>query len=104
MREGLNQAIERHSVHAHCSVFGSVWSLYFMDHAPRNYRDIARSPSGREHPLLCAYRETLRRYGIYVHPYFAVRGYISAAHSEDDIERTIIATDAFFQEYRGKLR
>lgn len=104
MREGLDAAIRRHNVSAYCSVFGSVWSLYFMAHVPRHFRDIARSPSGREHPIQRAYRETLRRYGIYLHPYFAVRGYISAAHSEEDIERTIAATEAFFQEYRGELR
>lgn len=104
LHTGITEVIAELGVRACCAVFGSVWSIYFTHQEPRTYRDIARSPSGREHPLLRAYRDTLRRYDIYLHPYFAIRGYISAAHGEADIERTIAATRAFFREHRSQLR
>lgn len=41
--------------------------------------------------------------GIYVQPYFAVKGYISAADTEEDIDKTTTAIGDFLRAHRNEL-
>jgi len=77
----------------------SAFCVYFMDHAPRDYHDIAEN---HNFPLDKAYRLSLIQRGIFNFPLPIKQGSISYAHSLADIEQTLTKTEAACQEVLGK--
>jgi glutamate-1-semialdehyde 2,1-aminomutase len=103
LREGIEDAIGEAGVQAQVRQLGSVWALYFTTRPIRRYRDVADLISTKENELHDAYRRWLLERGIYVHPHYLLRGYLTASHAEDDVERTIEATRSFFRANSGAL-
>lgn len=104
MADGINEAIDRHQVPAVCYSYGSVWCLYFTVRSVRNYRDIIHFADSKNSPLNVTYREFMLKRGIFLPSYFTNRAFISYAHSDEDVERTIEAVDAFLEEHASALR
>jgi len=50
-----------------------------------------------------AYRDRLLERGIYVHPQNMIRGYLTGAHTDDDVDRPVDATAGFLRENRDLL-
>lgn len=73
---------------------GSAFCLYFMDHVPADWHDIA---ANHDSALDTAYRRQLIAEGVYHFPLAAKQGSISLAHTEADIAQTLDIT-------RGVLR
>jgi glutamate-1-semialdehyde 2,1-aminomutase len=69
---------------------GSAFCIYFMDHEPRDWHDLAAN-----HDFALDKRMRLRMVerGIYFFPIETKQCSISAAHTEEDIDRTIEALD-----------
>lgn len=65
---------------------GSAFTVYFMDHAPISWRDIALNHD-MERDL--AWRKALIEEGIFQFPVVTKQGSISLAHTDKDIDRTI---------------
>ena len=67
----------------------SAFCVYFMDHAPRDWHDILA-----HHDFDCdkRYRLALIERGVYHFPLPCKQGSVSAAHSEDDIAKTLEVT------------
>jgi glutamate-1-semialdehyde 2,1-aminomutase len=70
---------------------GSAFSVYFMDHAPTNWRDIALH-NDNERDL--AYRRAMIEVGIFHFPVATKQSSISLAHTDADIDKTIELTRA----------
>jgi glutamate-1-semialdehyde 2,1-aminomutase len=70
------------------SRIGSALCLYFMDHVPVDWHDLAHN-----HDFACdtRMRQELIEAGIYVFPLAAKQWSISAAHTTDYIDRTVQA-------------
>jgi len=68
---------------------GSAFALYFMDHAPVNWRDIALNNDNERD---VAYRRAMIEAGIFHFPVATKQSSISLAHSEADIDETIAVT------------
>lgn len=98
--QGINHSARRYGIHGHCVSYGAVWSVYFTDQEIRNYRDLVRYHN-REASQ--AFVRSLWQQGIFSKPKFANRWYLNAAHSEEDIQRTVEAADRFFSENRSAL-
>jgi len=103
VHEGIQDHIEHLRLKAQVRQLGSVWTLYFTDRPVRNFRDIAEFAKDKDHPLHRAYQRWMLKEGIYIHPYFVLRCYINAAHTEEDIDLTVAATGRFLREYRERL-
>ncbi|MEP7367330.1 MAG: aminotransferase class III-fold pyridoxal phosphate-dependent enzyme [Acidobacteriota bacterium] len=73
------------------SRIGSAFSLYFMDHAPVDWHDLAENHDFEADARL---RQELIELGIYVFPLPTKQCSISAAHSEADIEALAAAIAA----------
>lgn len=100
----LNAIIDELELDAHCVNFGSIWCLYFTRHV-ENYRDIIdMSAQQKGYPKDVAYRNTLLNNGIYIQPYYTSRGFISAAHSDQEIDKTIDITRDFLTAHKDDLR
>jgi glutamate-1-semialdehyde 2,1-aminomutase len=64
---------------------GSCLCFYFMDHAPRDWHDLAAHNDGARD---VAMRQWLIERGVYTFPLAAKQWSISAAHTEADIDET----------------
>ena len=91
LQQGQEEIFRRHGLRATVSRLGSASCVYFMDRLPTNWWEIAT-----RHDMAAdkALRLSLIQRGIYQIPIPAKQASISFAHSEDDITRTLEATDA----------
>lgn len=89
MESGLRDLFEEAGIQITLARQGSAFVAYFMDHAPRDWHDIAT-----HHDIArdLKYRRALIEKGVYQFPLPTKQGSISSAHTEADIERTLEAT------------
>lgn len=90
MEAGLNELIVRHGLRAIVGRQGSAFCLYFMDHLPVDWHDVAA-----HHDF--AFDEKMRqeaiRRGIFCFPLATKQWSLSAAHSAADVDATLAAID-----------
>jgi glutamate-1-semialdehyde 2,1-aminomutase len=84
---GLRLAAADAKVPAQLNAKGSLATLFFTDQKVRNYQDAKRSNKKR---YARYFREMLQR-GIFLAPSQFEAAFVSAAHSEQDVDRTIAA-------------
>ena len=94
---GLNAAARKHGVNFIADSVGGMFGLYFAKAVPQSYAEVMASD-----------RETFNRFfhamldaGHYFAPSAFEAGFVSAAHSEADIDSTIAAADAWFAANAG---
>ena len=71
--------------------------MYFSDQTPNDYRDIAKYRNTGGIRKDQAFRNHMLEQGIFLRPQLVNRAYISAAHSENDIQKTIDVIASFFK-------
>ncbi|MFZ0911296.1 MAG: glutamate-1-semialdehyde 2,1-aminomutase [Candidatus Acidiferrales bacterium] len=88
LAEGISGAIRDVGVAAHVNAVGSLVTLFFCDGPVRNYGDAKRSDTKR----FAAYFTAMLERGIFLAPSQYEALFVSAAHTDADIERTISAS------------
>ena len=104
MSEGINKAIRDAGIKAVCYHYGSIWCVYFTVDKVETYRDIIHFAATKDSRIDRAYQAHLLNHGIYMQPNYTNRAFISYAHTEDDIQKTIDVSAAFFREHAAALR
>jgi glutamate-1-semialdehyde 2,1-aminomutase len=89
-RQGLRELYERLGVPTHISGFGSVFVSYFLDGTPVSYDDLLAN----DVDLFIGYRRELMKHGIFELPLNLKRSHFSYAHTDDDVDRLLEATEA----------
>jgi glutamate-1-semialdehyde 2,1-aminomutase len=93
LQTGLTAAAEKAGIRALATGVGPLFQLFFADRAPRNYRDAVRLIDAE------AYREfwaLMLERGILFNPHPQECWFVSSAHSEREVEKTLdAASDAF---------
>jgi glutamate-1-semialdehyde 2,1-aminomutase len=89
LEEGLRGAAERAGVPVQFNRCGSMFCAYFTSTPVHNLEDAMKSDRAR----FAQYFHGMLAEGIYLAPSQFEAGFISAAHSENDIERTIAAAE-----------
>ena len=90
MESGLEQIFHSRNYPTTVVRQGSAFVVYFMDHAPVNWRDIAI----HNHAAYdVGYRKSLIENGVFHFPVTTKQGSISFAHSEADIDQTLVITE-----------
>ena len=89
LQSGLEGLYREKGWAAVVSRIGSAFCTYFSDHVPVDWHDLAAS---HDFNLDRRYRRELINHGIYHFPLPAKQGSLSAAHSDDDIDRTLELT------------
>ena len=79
---GIQAAIDETGVRVQVRESAGVWTMYFTDQPIRRFRDFARFAMDKDHPIQRAYRGWLLERGIYVHPHYMIRGFLTGAHTE----------------------
>ncbi len=89
MRQGLEAIVDRLGITARPTSFGSVWVLYFTDRVVRNYDDALTNDA----ELYVGFHRGLLERGFLVVPINLKRNHITAAHTAEDIARTLQASE-----------
>ena len=87
-QDGIESIIESLGLEAVVVRQGSAFSIYFMDHAPKDWHDLAVH---HNFSLDLSMRRSMIRRGIYFFPVATKQCSISVAHSEEDIDMTVEA-------------
>jgi glutamate-1-semialdehyde 2,1-aminomutase len=74
---------------AHVAGFGSVFVVYFMEPPVGSYTDLLRNNSEED----LAFRWGMVDRGIFMHPMCLKRSHVSAAHTQEDVDRTLEAAE-----------
>jgi glutamate-1-semialdehyde 2,1-aminomutase len=88
-RQGLRDLFAGLSVQAHVSGFGSVFVTYFLEGTPVSYDDLLAN----DVDLFVGYRRELMKRGIFELPLNLKRSHFSYAHTDDDVDRLLEATE-----------
>lgn len=89
LETGLTDIFSRYDKPFFISRQGSAFCVYFMDHEPTDYHDIAKN---HDFAFDKAYRLNLIKEGVYNFPMPIKQGSISFAHTETDIIETLEKT------------
>ncbi|HAA76372.1 TPA: aspartate aminotransferase family protein [Candidatus Latescibacteria bacterium] len=89
MEDGLSELFSNAGITATIARQGSAFCVYFMDHAPVDWHDIAEH---HDFDYDTAYRKRLIENGIYHFPLPTKQGSISLSHTPDVIEETLSKT------------
>ena len=89
MRSGLAEVAERVGVPAVVGGFGSLFVLCFMEGPLDSYDDVLRN----DDELFGRYRRELIKRGVFEMPESLGRSHISAAHTADDVDRSLDAAE-----------
>ena len=95
--DGLNAAAARHGVQFVADSVGGMFGLYFAQAVPRNYAEVMACDKERFNRFFHAMLDA----GHYFAPSAFEAGFVSAAHSEADIDSTIAAAEAWFAAEAG---
>ena len=95
---GLDATFQARGVTAHTSRFGSMVAIHCSDHRLDSFGDVMRHHDTTVSPKLMAH---LFEQGVYLKPRRVLRFAISAAHDENDIDRTIALVDRHFAAEAG---
>ena len=89
-RQELRDLYARLGVPVVVSGFGSVFVTYFLDGEVTSYDDLLRN----DVDLFVGYRRELMRHGVFELPLNLKRSHFSYAHTDDDVDRLLEATEA----------
>jgi glutamate-1-semialdehyde 2,1-aminomutase len=85
MRVGLRAIADEAGIEAYVGGFGSLFVLCFMEGPLRSYEDVLRNDNAR----FLRYRRALVNGGVFEMPESLGRSHISAAHTVEDIDRSL---------------
>jgi len=85
MRDGLTTIAQRAGIPAVVGGYGSLFVLCFMDGPLDSYEDVLRNDTD----LFMRYRRELIARGVFEMPESLGRSHISAAHTKDDVNRSL---------------
>jgi len=85
LARGLKEAASRAGVNTYHTRVGSMLCMFFTDQPVRNYRDALLCDTNR----YARYFHAMLERGVYIAPSQFEAGFVSLAHTEDDIDETI---------------
>ncbi len=93
LAEGLLERARRHNLAAAVNQVGGMYTLFFRTAPPQNFDEVMES--NREHYR--RYFHGMLERGIYMPPSPFETAFVSAAHTDNDIDKTLEAADSVFR-------
>lgn len=95
--DGLTSAAKAEGIAFSSDCEGGMFGFFLLDALPQDYTSVMKSDGARFNTL---FHGLLNR-GVYIAPALYEAGFVSAAHSQDDISQTIEAAAAVFKQLRS---
>jgi glutamate-1-semialdehyde 2,1-aminomutase len=95
---GFQDVATRHGVPLTVGHAGSMWGAFFTEGPVRNYADAKRTDTA----LFARFHKAALARGVFLAPSAFEAGFVSAAHSDADIDFTIEQIDAALAEARAR--
>ncbi|MHC4873599.1 MAG: glutamate-1-semialdehyde 2,1-aminomutase [Planctomycetota bacterium] len=92
LKDGLEELGKKHSLNISVSQKGGMFTLFFRSEIPSNLDEAKECDTDK----FAAYFSGMLEEGIYIPPSQFETNFISAAHSEDDVENFLSAADKVF--------
>jgi glutamate-1-semialdehyde 2,1-aminomutase len=92
LSQGLQSAADKAGINFSSDCQGGMFGFFLLPELPQNYAQVMRSKSEQFNSL---FHGLLDR-GVYIAPALYEAGFVSAAHTEADVEQTIAAAVAVF--------
>ncbi|HYP69825.1 MAG TPA: aspartate aminotransferase family protein, partial [Variovorax sp.] len=92
--EGLKSAAQAEGVAFSADCEGGMFGFFLLGSLPQDYTSVMKSDGARFNTL---FHGLLER-GVYIAPALYEAGFVSAAHSQDDIAQTVEAAAAVFKQ------
>jgi glutamate-1-semialdehyde 2,1-aminomutase len=96
LTEGVSAAAQKHGVAFSAQSLGSMFGLYFSATVPSSYAEVMAGDGEAFNRFFHAMLEE----GVYLAPSAFEAGFVSAAHTEADIDATIAAADKIFASWK----
>jgi glutamate-1-semialdehyde 2,1-aminomutase len=90
MQTGIESILRSHGITSVVARQGSAFCIYFMDHEPRDWHDLA---SNHDFARDMKMRRSMVEKGVYFFPVETKQCSISAAHTQEDIDLTLRVLD-----------
>lgn len=90
---GLVERAKRHHVEAAANIQGGMFTLFFREYSPTNFDEVLES----DQATYRRYFQGMLERGVFMPPSQFETVFLSSAHTDDDIDRTLDAADAVFQ-------
>lgn len=90
VQTGIESLLRSHGITGVVARQGSAFCIYFMDHEPRDWHDLAKNHDFARDLKM---RRRMVEKGVYFFPVETKQCSISAAHTEEDIDLTLRALD-----------
>jgi glutamate-1-semialdehyde 2,1-aminomutase len=99
LMKGLQEIFQREQVQAITQGYGCMFQIHFTPLKKiRNYPDFCRSDA----QLFMEFRNKMLERGIFIRPSHFGELYISAAHTDEDMDKTLEAAEAVVREMKGE--
>jgi glutamate-1-semialdehyde 2,1-aminomutase len=96
-RSGLTDLFDSLGQRAQVSGYGSVFVTYFVDHPVRDYGDLVDN----DVDLFTGLRLAQMEHGVFELPLNLKRSHFSYAHTDDDVDKLLGATEAAWRDLKG---
>ncbi len=94
LADGLRAVFERRGVPAQVGQAGTMFGFYFLRQAGAVIRDFESAKQHADTALYARFFHAMLARGVYFAPSQFEAGFVSAAHTADDIAQTVAAADA----------
>jgi glutamate-1-semialdehyde 2,1-aminomutase len=91
--DGLKAAADDAGVPFSVDAEGGMFGFFFADHLPQNYTQVMAT----DQPRFNRFFHAMLDQGVYLAPALYEAGFVSAAHSEEDLSQTVQAAAAAFR-------
>ena len=98
LQAGLENAVEKAGVTARVQREGSMWTLFFSPQTVTDYQ----TAKACDTKAFAAFFHAMLRRGVYLPPSQFEAGFISLAHTQGDIDQTIVAAEDALQEVAAR--
>ncbi|MDQ3186303.1 MAG: aspartate aminotransferase family protein, partial [Pseudomonadota bacterium] len=96
LTEGLTAAAEKHGVTFCAQGVGGMFGLYFRENLPTSYAEVMSC----DKEAFNRFFHAMLREGIYFAPSAFEAGFVSAAHGDAEISKTLIAAEQVFATWK----
>src|SRR5690606_28095686 len=94
LEEGINVSAKKHKITLTTNRLGGALTLFFTDEKVENY-DQAEATDGE---IFGKFFKLLQKNGVNIAPSKYEAWFLTTAHTEEDIQETIVAVDRSFEE------